>query len=127
VGAGRPITVRATGFTPGEDVTVRVRGADGVLGHGTAGPDGVVVVPLLVPSEASGTTNLDVVGGTSGVTAGLRLQVAALQSAQPAGRAPLSWPALLALLSLVATGSALVAVLGRRQISARRTRPLGSG
>jgi hypothetical protein len=53
--------------------------------------------------------------------------VAALQSAQPAGRAPLSWPALLALLSLVATGSALVAVLGRRQISARRTRPLGSG
>ena len=125
VGAGRPITVRATGFTPGEHVTVRLRGA-GVLGRATAGPDGAVAVQLFVPAEASGTTNLDVVGATSGVTAGLQLHVAALHSAQPRGSAPVSWPALLALLSLVASGGWVVAALGRRR-GLRRGRPLASG
>jgi hypothetical protein len=119
VGAGHPITVRATGFRPGERVSVRVRGA--VLASGTAGADGSVVVGLRVPAGVSGPTRLDLVGGTSRTTAGLQLQVAAQQTPQtPAGR-PLSWPALLALLSLVVSGSGVVAVLGRR------ARSYGSG
>jgi hypothetical protein len=126
VGAGRPITVRATGFTPGEPVTVRLRGA-GVLGRATAGPDGAVAVQLFVPADASGTTNLDVVGATSGVTTGLQLQVAADQSAEPRAAAPVSWPALLALLSLVASGGGLGAALGRRRGELRRGRSIGSG
>src|SRR4051794_1437740 len=125
VGAGRPITVHATGFSPGEEVTVRLRGADDVLGHATAGPDGGVEVGLLVPATASGTTTFDLVGGTSGVTTGLRLQVAAQQTALPAGAAPTSWPALLALISLVCAGGGLVVALGRRHLGARRARPLG--
>jgi hypothetical protein len=114
VGAGRPITVRATGFEPGEEVTVRLAGSH-VLGRGTAGPDGVAEVPVLVPAAAKGSTQLDVVGRTSGVTAGLRLQVAAARMPQPDGPRPLSVPALLALLSLVGAGSGVVTVLGRRR------------
>ena len=113
VGAGRPITVRATGFQPGEEVTVRLAGSD-VLGRGTAGPDGVAEVPVFVPAAAEGPTLLDVVGRTSGVTTGLRLQVAASRIADAAGDRPLSWPALIALVSLFLVGGSVVTVLGRR-------------
>ena len=112
VGAGRPITVRATGFQPGEEVTVRLAGSD-VLGRGTVGPDGTADVAVLVPAAAKGPTLLDVVGRTSGIMAGLRLQIAASRTAVP-GERPLSWPALLALLSLVVAGGSVVSVLGHR-------------
>jgi hypothetical protein len=113
VGAGRPITVRAAGFQPGEEVTVRLAGSD-VLGRGTAGPDGVAEVPVLVPPGAKGATLLDVVGRTSGVTTGLRLQVAAARIADVDGERPLSWPALIALISLFLVGGSVVTVLGHR-------------
>jgi hypothetical protein len=112
VGAGTLISVRAAGFQPGEPVTVRVRGS--LLGRGTAGPDGTVVVTLRVPAGASGATPLDLVGRTSRTTAGLQLLVAAQRTPEPASGRPTSWPALLALLSVVASGGGLVAVLGRR-------------
>jgi hypothetical protein len=123
VGAGQPITVRASGFAPGEEVTVRFGSARAVLGRATAGPDGVAEVPVFVPAEASGSTQLDVVGTTSHVTAGVRLQVAAAHTVTVSRDRPLSWPALLALLSLVASGTGVVVVLGRR----RAGDALGSG
>lgn len=113
VGAGRPITVRASGFQPGEVVTVRLSG-DEVLGRGTAGPDGVAEVPVFVPGGVRGPTQLDVVGRSSGVTAGLRLQVAAQSTANADGSQPVSWPALLALVSLVLVGGSVVSVVGGR-------------
>jgi hypothetical protein len=121
VGAGQPITVRASGFSPGEPVTVRVQGA--VLAHGTAGPDGSVVVSLRVPAGASGPTRLDLVGATSRTTTGLQLQVAAQETPETSVGRPLSWPALLALLSLVVAGGGVVVALGRRT----GTRSFGSG
>jgi hypothetical protein len=126
VGAGRPITVRATGFRPGEDVSVRRGGRGDVLGRATAGPDGTAEVPLFVPADASGQMRLDIVGAMSGVTTGLRLQVAAQHSVVGRREAPFSWPALLALLSLVGSGAGLVATLGRPRTAARAARPLGS-
>jgi len=112
VTAGGWITVRGTGFTPGETITVHLRGSSAVLGRGMAGPDGTALVALKVPPRASGPTQLDVVGATSRATAGLRLLVAARQTPVPASR-PFSWPALLALLSLVIAGGGVVAI-GRR-------------
>ena len=114
VGAGRPITVRATGFQPGEEVTVRLAGHE-LLGRATAGPDGVVEVPVFVPARAQGPTRLDVVGASSGVTAGLPLQVAADRTAATDGTRPLSWPALMALLCLVGAGGVVVTALGRHR------------
>lgn len=112
VGAGRQITVRATGFQPGEEVAIRLSGDE--LGQGTVGPDGVAEVPVFVPGELKGPAQLDVVGRSSGVTAGLRLQVAAAQTSDVGGPQPLSVPALLALLSLVGVGGGVVTALGRR-------------
>ena len=95
VGAGRPITVQGSGFSPGEDVVLRLRGSGAVLAQGTAGPDGSVLLALTVPAGASGSTQLDLVGRTSQTTAPLRLEVAALSSGVDDGRPPFSsrrWP-----------------------------------
>jgi hypothetical protein len=121
VAAGRWITVRGSGFTPGETLTVRLHGRTAVLGRGMAGPDGTGLVALRVPATASGSTRLDVVGGTSRATAGLRLLVAAQQTAASPARRPFSFPALAALLSLVAAGGGVVTV-GRRVHRAGRLR-----
>ena len=101
---------------------MQLRGDHGVLARSTAGPDGVVGSGCSLPPAASGATSLDVVGATSEVTAA-RLQVAARVS-EP-GRGPTSWPALLALLSLVGAAGGLVSALRRRRRSATR-RPRSS-
>jgi hypothetical protein len=122
VAAGRWITVRGSGFTPGESVTVHERGRSAVLGRGMAGPDGSALVALQVPGSASGPTRLEVVGVRSRTTAGLQLQVAAqalagqqvaAQQTPAPARERTSWPALAALLSLVTAGAGVVGT-GRR-------------
>jgi hypothetical protein len=121
VAAGRWITVRGSGFTPGETLTVHLHGSSAVLGRGMAGRDGTGLIALRVPAAASGPTRLDVVGASSRATAGLRLQVAAQRSAPAPARHPFSVPALAALLSLVGAGGAVLTV-GRRI----RVRSIGS-
>jgi hypothetical protein len=121
VAAGRWITVRGSGFTPGETLTVHLHGRSAVLGRGMAGPDGTGLIALRVPAAASGPTRLDVVGATSRATAGLRLLVAAQRTAADPAAHPFSLPALAALLSLVGAGGAVVAA-GRRL----RVRSIGS-
>ena len=125
VGAGRPITVTGRGFQPGEPVSVRLGGATDVVAHATAGPDGIVSVRLTVPARASGPTDLDLAGSSSGTAAQLQLQVAALRLPVPAAPAAgVGTPALLAaLLSLLATGGVLVPVLRRSTARRRRGRP----
>jgi hypothetical protein len=126
--AGRWITVRGTGFRPGESVAVHERGSPAVLGRGMAGPDGSALVALRVPGRAGGPARLDVVGVSSGAIAGLRLQVAASQPAAAPASRRLSWPALAAFLSLVTAGGGVVvtdrcagrAVPGRRDGLRRR-------
>jgi hypothetical protein len=120
VGAGRPITVTGRGFAPGEPVTARLTGAGGVLAAGTAGTDGTVALRLTVPARARGATGLDLTGAASGTATRLELQVAALRrpAADPAGSGP-ALPPLVALLSLVATGGALLPV-ARRSAALRR-------
>ena len=113
VAAGGWITVRGTGFTPGETITVHLRGSSAVLGRGMAGPDGTALVALKVPARATGPTQLDVVGGSSRATAGLQLLVAARHTPAPPAFHPFSWPALAALLCLVIAGGGVVAA-GRR-------------
>jgi hypothetical protein len=123
VGAGRPITVTGRGFRPGEPVTVRVAGSGDVLARGTAGADGTVALRLTVPARAAGATGMDLTGGASGTAVRLQLQVAALRlpaTAAPAedGGTP-GLPPLAALVSLTATGGALVPV-ARRSAALRR-------
>ena len=113
VGAGRPITVRGAGFRPGEDVVLRLHGTGAVLASGTAGADGSVQLALTVPPSASGTTDLELVGGTTRTSAPLRLQVAAQSSGVDGGGHPFAVPPLAALLALLTTGGGLVAVLRR--------------
>jgi hypothetical protein len=120
VAAGGWITVRGTGFTPGETITVHLRGSSAVLGRGMAGPDGTALVAMKVPARATGPTQLDVVGGTSRATAGLRLLVAARHIPAPPASHPFSWPALAALLSLVTAGGGVIAA-GRVRVGRFRS------
>ena len=121
VAAGGWITVRGSGFAPGESITVHLHGNPVVLGRGMAGRDGTALVALKVPAGTSGPTRLDVEGASSRATVGLRLLVAARQTPVPPAGSPFSWPALAALLSLVAAGGGVVAT-GRRM----RVRRIGS-
>jgi hypothetical protein len=112
---GGVLTVRATGFSPGEPVTVSLLGADGPLTTVTAGQDGSVEAVVQIPRGAApGTATVRLVGGRSSATAGLDLQVAArLQPvAQQTGSVPVS-----------ATGVGLVAAAGLLGlVAARRSR-----
>src|SRR5947209_15915639 len=125
VGAGRPITVTGRGFQPGEPVSVRLGVATDVVAHAHARPDGIVSVRLTVPARASGPTDLDLAGSSSGTAAQLQLQVAALRLPVPAAPAAgVGTSALLAaLLSLLATGGVLVPVLRRSTALRPRGRP----
>jgi hypothetical protein len=75
---GGIVTVRATGFTPGEPVTVSLLGVEDPLTAVTAGRDGSVEAVVQIPRTAAlGTATVQLVGGLSSATAGLDLQVAA--------------------------------------------------
>jgi hypothetical protein len=75
---GGIVTVRATGFTPGEPVTVSLLGDEDPLTAVTAGRDGSVQAVVQIPRTAAlGSATVRLVGGLSSATAGLDLQVAA--------------------------------------------------
>jgi len=115
VSPGGVVTVRATGFTPGEAVTVSFAGVEQPLTRVTAAADGSVEAVVQIPRGAPlGTATVQFLGGESAALAGLDLQVAARTRpvAEPTGS-----PA------VVAAGLALVGAAGTLGMAgARRSR-----
>ncbi|MEU2349021.1 hypothetical protein [Modestobacter sp. NPDC049651] len=114
VAPGGVVRVRATGFTPGEQVTVSLAGRTAPLATVAAGRDGSVEAVVQIPRAAStGTADVRLVGADSAATAGLALQVAARSA--PVGAAPASSPPVATM-----AGVALLVAAGGLGISALR-------
>jgi hypothetical protein len=113
VSPGGVVTVRATGFTPGEPVTISLLGVDRPLATVTAAADGSVEAVVQIPRGAApGTATVQLVGGLSAATAGLDLQVAA--RSRPVPTQSTSVPVLAAGLALIGVGGALGLMAARR-------------
>ena len=115
VSPGGVVTVRATGFTAGEPVTVCIPGVDEPLTTVTAAADGSVQTVVQIPREAAlGSTTVQFTGTSSAATAGLDLDVAARDRVVPESTGS---PA------TVAAGLALVGAAGTLGVmGARRSR-----
>ncbi|WP_229682004.1 hypothetical protein [Modestobacter marinus] len=82
VSPGGVVTVRASGFDPGETVDVRMAGGTELLGTVTAAADGSVEAVVQIPrGTALGAATLELVGGESAATAEVGLRVAARAAA----------------------------------------------
>ena len=113
VAPGGVLTVRATGFTPGEPVTVSLVGSAGPLTTVTAQQDGSVEAVVQIPRGAApGTATVQLVGGRSSARAGLDLQVAA--RLQPVAQQTGSLPVSAAGVGLIAAAGLLGLVAARR-------------
>lgn len=113
VAPGGVITVRATGFTPGEPVEVSVPGRNAPPATVTAAPDGTVETVVQIPrSTQLGPLTVQLVGRDSARTSGLDLRVAAAQGAAPSPVPPV--PVLAAGGALLAAGAALGSYAARR-------------
>ena len=115
VSPGGVVTVRATGFTAGEPVTVCIPGVDEPLTTVTAAADGSVETAVQIPRGAAlGSTTVQFTGTSSAATAGLDLDVAARDRVVPESTGS---PA------TVAAGLALVGAAGTLALmGARRSR-----
>jgi hypothetical protein len=107
------VTLRGTGFHPGEAVQVSMPGADGSLTTVTAGADGTVEAVVQIPRATDlGPLTVHLVGQESATTTGLDLQVAARQSPV---LAPVTPPPVLAGgAALLVTGAGLGLYAARR-------------
>jgi hypothetical protein len=122
VAPGDTVTVRATGFLPGERVVVQLRGGT-VLGSVTAAADGSVSTQIRIPDRTeTGPATVDLVGDDSAITRGIDLEVAALSA--PAGSDHLATlvPLVAAAGALVAAAAGLASVVGRQRAGAARSR-----
>jgi hypothetical protein len=121
VSPGGVLTVRATGFTPGEPVTVSMVGIDHPLTTVTAAVDGSVEAVVQIPrSAALGTATVQLVGGQSAASAGLDLQVAA--RAQPVAERT-SLPVFVAGTALIGAAGVLGLMAARRSRASHTTTP----
>jgi hypothetical protein len=113
------VLLQASGFRPGERVTIHLRGGP-ILGSATAGPDGTVRTQLRIPGRtATGPATVELVGSDSAVVAGIDLRVADAQgdlSTGAAGVLPLGAAAV----ALVLSVGGLVSVAGSRRGAASR-------
>jgi hypothetical protein len=113
VSPGGVVTLRATGFTPGEAVTVSLLGVDGPLSTVTAAGDGSVEAVVQIPRGAAlGTATVQLVGASSSAVAGLDLQVAA--RSVPVTEQATSVPVLAAGIALIGASAALGLLAARR-------------
>ena len=121
VAAGSTVTLRGTGFLPGERVTILMHAGAAVIGSAVAGDDGTVEAEVQIPgATALGPARLDLVGDSSATVTNLELQVAAVESAvPPQGTGPL-WSLVAASVALVGSAGGLVSVAGRER-EVRRT------
>jgi hypothetical protein len=114
---GALVTVRGTGFGPGERVGVGLHGLDVELASATAGADGVVDLVVRIPEGVpAGAATLDLVGDRTAARVGVPVQVAASVSPAPDPGTPVG-PAVVAVSAVVvltAAGGAGIAVLRRR-------------
>ena len=119
VSPGGVVTVRATGFTPGEEVTVSMLGVEAPLATVSAAADGSVEAVVQIPRGAAlGAATVQLVGGSSAATAGVDLQVAARE--QPLAEETTSAPAMTAGLTLVGAAG-LLGLLAARRSRGRHT------
>jgi hypothetical protein len=118
------VTVRATGFLPGERVVLQL--ADGpVLGSVTAAADGSVRADVRIPQQTeTGPTTVSLVGADSEVVAGVDLQVAGVNAPSGDGGAAALVPLVAAATALVASAAGLASVAGRQRMAAGRRGPL---
>jgi hypothetical protein len=114
VAAGDLVTLTASGFAAGEEVTLRL--ADGTgLGTSVADIDGLVAVDVRIPAgAAAGATTLEVVGAVTSTTVAVDLRIAAASSPVDPGGGT-AWP-------LVVAGVTLTAAAGGLGVSALRRR-----
>ena len=125
VEVGETVTLQASGFLPGERVTVRLQNGGDVLGAATAGPDGTVEVQVRVPEATdAGRTTVNLVGTDSAVVAGVELQVAGAERTVARGGWTDLVPLTAAAAALVGTVAGLVSVTGRQ--AGRRRAPTRS-
>jgi hypothetical protein len=116
VSAGDTVTLQASGFLPGERVTIQLHGSDEVLATATAGPDGTVQTEVRIPDgTAAGPATVDMVGAESAVVAGVALQVAGIEMPIVGDGVADVVPLTAAAVALVATVGGLVSVAGRQR------------
>jgi hypothetical protein len=115
VTAGDSVTFLASGFQPGERVTIQLHGSGDVLGTATAGVDGTVQAEVRIPGGTeTGPATMDLVGDDSAVVADVALQVAGSETAMTDGAEDLV-PLTAAAVALVAAVGGLVSVAGRHR------------
>jgi hypothetical protein len=113
VTAGGTVTLRASGFLPGERVTIQL--ADAVLGSAVADADGSVQAQVRIPDGTeAGRATVALVGDDSAVVADVELRVAAAETAVGSGADDLV-PLTVAAVALVATVGALVSEANRQR------------
>jgi hypothetical protein len=114
---GDTVTLQASGFIPGERVTIQLHGSEDVLATATAGPDGTVQTEVRIPDgTASGPATMDMVGADSEVVADLALQVAGAEMSIVEDGAADIVPLTAAAVALVAAVGGLVSVAGRQRM-----------
>jgi hypothetical protein len=121
VAAGGTLTLAASGFLPGELVTIQMHGSDDVLGTVAAGPDGTVEAEIRIPDRtSSGAATLDLVGNESEVVTPVRLRVAGAGTPVRDNGIGDLVPLTAAAAALVAATAGLVSVAGRQRSARRR-------
>jgi hypothetical protein len=124
VAAGDTLPLAASGFRPGELVTIQLHGSDDVLGTVTAGADGTVQAEIRIPHRTStGAATLDLVGNESEVVAPVQLQVAGAGTTVSDDGIGDLVPLTAAAVALVASMAGLVSVAGRQRSVRRHHTP----
>ena len=121
VSPGGVVTVRGTGFTPGEPVTVSMLGRGDALSTVTAAADGSVEVVVQIPRGTQpGAATVQLVGGRSTATAGMDLELTA--RARPASERAATVPGYAAGGALAVAAAFLGLLAARRGRGARSLR-----
>jgi hypothetical protein len=121
VSAGDTVTLQASGFLPGERVTIQLHHGREILGTATAGPDGTVEADIRIPDRtAAGRTTVDLVGNDSAVVADVHLQVARAERAVTGNGWADLVPLTAAAVALVGSVAGLVSVAGAQRTASRR-------
>jgi hypothetical protein len=116
VAAGDTVTLQASGFLPGERVTIQFHGSTDVLGTATAGPDGTVQAEVRIPDGIeTGPATVDLVGNDSAVVVDVALQVAGAEKSFVGDGAADLVPLVAAAGALVTAAAGLVSVAGRQR------------
>ncbi|WP_448614574.1 hypothetical protein [Modestobacter sp. URMC 112] len=122
VAPGGVVTVRGSGFSPGEAVDVSLSGGSGVLATVVAAADGAVEAVVQIPRGTDlGPVSVQLVGRTSSAVSGLDLQVAARPPSL--AESSTSMPVVAAGTALLVAGAALGAATARRTSRAVRPAP----